>query len=347
MKYNRYDQILKLIVEDFIETASPVGSEALISKHNLDVSSATIRNVMAKLEEEGYLEKTHTSSGRVPSKKGYEYYLENLYYDDSKECLSLEEELENHFRVALQQKNKSIEDVMQQSCQVLSEITNLATLVLGPNAGCEKLVSLQVVKVNEETITAILITDQGYVENKTFLVPPNINIGNIQECVRLLNERLVGTTIDQIVDKLNVIAPLLTTKLGREANIVLSALKEAISRFAKARLSSYGTKNLLELPEYSENKERYKEMMDYLDDKESIINMMFNSDEDDELKLNINLPKSDSSADIAVVSKGVKMPYEHNAKIAVVGPKRMDYKKVTKALEIISKILDEYFTEGD
>lgn len=346
LKYSRHDEVLKLIVEDFIDSAQPIGSEALIQKHNLNCSSATIRNVMATLEEEGLIEKTHTSSGRVPSKKGYAYYLENLQYD-SDELDNLEEELQNHFKLALQSKNKSIEDVMEQSCKVLSEITNLATVVLGPKASDEKLISLQLVRVNQEAVTAILVTDQGYVENKTFILPSNLNVKNVQDCVSMLNERLIGTPISEIDEKAEKIAPILVKKLGKEATIVVQAFKEAIMMFTKNRLSSFGTRKLLELPEFKESSDEITKIIDYFQNEDRLVGAL--QEMDDKAEVKINLPTNeDDEQDIAIVSKEVEMPNRNSAKIAVVGPKRMDYKKVTKALEILTKILDHYFNnEGE
>ena len=137
MKLERKEEILKAIVEEFIRTAQPVGSETLLKKYQLKCSSATIRNAMAALEKEGYLEKTHVSSGRVPSSKGYQYYLEKL--DNSSMMTTIDMEFQREFQRILNNKSKSVEDVLSQSCEILSEMTKMATVVLGPRANDEKL----------------------------------------------------------------------------------------------------------------------------------------------------------------------------------------------------------------
>lgn len=347
MKKDRCDLILKLIVEDYIETANPVGSENLIAKHNLDISSATVRSVMATLEKEGLLDKTHTSSGRVPSTAGIQYYLEKLRdqkNDEDKDNFA--EEFAKQLRIAIYNKNKSVEEVMEQSCQYLSDITNLATVVLGPKASEEKLVSLQLLSLNEKTLAAILVTDKGYVENKTFVVPSNISATSIQMCIGLLNERLIGTPISALAEKANLIVPLLTEKLGQDASILLEAFKDALFHFTRNRITSFGTNKLLDLPEYSDDIEDMKDIINYLGNEEKVYNDIvdcINSDcTNDDIR--VNLVKEDKRKNLAIVSKDINLPGLSQRQIAVVGPKRMDYKKVMAALKVMVRMLNDYFT---
>src|SRR5574344_492133 len=194
MELNRKDKILKIIVEDFIKTATPVGSDYLIHKYNIPYSSATIRNEMNSLEKEGLLEKTHTSSGRVPSTEGYKYYVKYLKSDgiDSKLKSQIQQVFEN---------SKSIEEVLGESCEILSSMTNLASVYLGPTSTTEALASVQLVPLSKNSATAIFITDRGYVENKTFIFDENVNMNDMKKCVSLIDERLRGTKIDQLVPK--------------------------------------------------------------------------------------------------------------------------------------------------
>ena len=153
MELSRHDYILKCIVDYFIKTATPVGSSTLISKYNLPYSSATIRNEMAVLESQGLIEKTHTSSGRIPSAKGYHYYIENLRTGD------VDDELKSQLSLILSAKAKSVEDVIKDSCQMISHMTNLASVVLGPNAEEEHLLSVQVIPLSSTSATAVFVTD--------------------------------------------------------------------------------------------------------------------------------------------------------------------------------------------
>ena len=137
MEMNRRDRVLKLIVEYFIKNAQPVGSKTLIEEFGLDYSSSTIRNEMNSLENDGFLEKTHTSSGRVPSSKGYRYYIQHL------RDRNIDEEFKYQMQSILDAKVKSIQDVIKQSCEILSQMTSLASIVLGPGAQNEHLISVQ------------------------------------------------------------------------------------------------------------------------------------------------------------------------------------------------------------
>ena len=141
MKSARKYLILKCICEEFIKTGIPVGSKTLLANYHLDCSSATIRNARAELEEEGYLEKKHISSGRRPSSKGYQYYLEHLSSTNSESSVGLE--FQREFQEVLKDHTKSVEDVLTKSCQRISERTKMATVVLGPKADQESLVSIQ------------------------------------------------------------------------------------------------------------------------------------------------------------------------------------------------------------
>ena len=166
MMLTRKDKLLKLIVEDFIKTAEPVGSNYLIKKYDLPISSATIRNEMNALEKEGLLEKTHISSGRVPSTKGYEYYIEHLR--NNKIDDKMKNELNKVFSNSI-----TVEEILKESCEILSHMTNLASVVLGPSAEEEHLVSIQLIPLSLNSVTAIFVTDRGYVENKTFTITSN------------------------------------------------------------------------------------------------------------------------------------------------------------------------------
>ena len=189
---SRSDLILKYIVEYFVKTATPVGSNTLLENYDLPYSSATIRNEMAHLESLGYLEKTHTSSGRVPSSEGYRYYVkylrDNNYHD-------VDEQIKNQLALILDKRSKSIEDVLKESCEILSHMTNLASVVLGPNADEEHLASIQVVPLSKNSATCLFVTDRGYVENKTFVVDQNVSLNDLKQCIDRINERIKGTAI--------------------------------------------------------------------------------------------------------------------------------------------------------
>ncbi|MDD4154631.1 MAG: heat-inducible transcriptional repressor HrcA [Bacilli bacterium] len=332
---NRRDKILKLIVDHFIKTAQPVGSQTLIDEYHLDYSSATIRSEMNALESDGYLEKTHTSSGRVPSSKGYRYYVDNLREK------SLDEEIKHRIQTVLDHKVQSAEEVIKESCEILSHMTNLVSVVLGPNASEEKLVSLQIIPISERSATAVFVTDTGYVENKTFSIGEKIKIDDVQSCVKILNDRLSGTPISGLVGKMQAIKPLISDLIVGH-DILYQAMLETFLRFASDRLSLYGREQLFEQPEYSHDINKLKKMMQMLNSPNMIRDITaLNNDE-----LTIHIGEDDNEMeDVAVISAKVKVPGHKEGSIAILGPRRMDYAKVINYLEYVVKTLEKHFED--
>ncbi len=334
---NRRDKILKLIVDHFIKTAQPVGSQTLLDEYHLEYSSATIRNEMNALEVEGFIEKTHTSSGRVPSSKGYHYYVDNL-----REA-SLDEEIKHRIQTVLDHKVQSAEEVIKESCEILSHMTNLVSVVLGPNAQEEKLVNLQIIPIGERSATAVFVTDTGYVENKTFNVGEKIKLEDVQSCVKLLNDRLSGTPISELVDKMQVIKPLISDLIVGH-DILYQAMLETFLRFASDRLSMYGRDRLLDQPEFAKDLNKFKKIMHMLDSPD----MLRDISDQSENSMNIRIGEDDNDfEDMAVVSAKLKVPGQKEGSIAIVGPRRMDYGKVINYLEYVVKSIEEHFEEQE
>lgn len=336
MKLERKEEILKAIVEEFIRTAQPVGSETLLKKYQLKCSSATIRNAMAALEKEGYLEKTHVSSGRVPSSKGYQYYLEKL--DNSSMMTTIDMEFQREFQCILNNKSKSVEDVLSQSCEILSEMTKMATVVLGPRANDEKLVSVQLLKLSNNSAMGIFITDSGYVEKKTFVIDDK-NSGayeTLKNAVSLLNDRLSGTPISELEDKARLLKPIAISLFGKEGDLVIQAFMETLLSFTKKRYQVYGQKNLLNMPEFSNDINSFLSAVETLEDPSKLEK---NLSENDNLGFcNVGFT-NENKGDFAIISKAVN----GKDQIAVVGPKRMDYKRILSALEYVVYMLDKYY----
>lgn len=329
----RSEMILKLIVEHFIKTAQPVGSQTLLDEYKLNYSSATIRNEMNTLEKEGFLEKTHTSSGRVPSKKGYEYYVEHLRED------RIDEEVKYALAAVLDKKAQSVEEVIKQSCEILSNMTNLASVVLGPKVNDEHLVSVQIIPLGNNSATAVFVTDQGYVENKTFMIEDGISIEGIQKTVNLLNDRLKGTAIVDLVPKMEAMKPAVTDYMVGQ-DVIYQAILEAFIKFAGQRMSLYGKKNLLNQPEFADDAKKLKEVLSLIDDPAAMAKAL----EANEPKLDEDVKvRFGEKSDLAIVSAEVSTPGGKPTTLNLVGPTRMDYDKAMALLRYVSETLDDYF----
>ena len=336
MSLTRSETILKMIVEYFIKTAEPVGSQTLIEQFNLPYSSATIRNEMSALEKMGYLEKPHTSAGRIPSSKGYAYYCEHLRDRD------VDDELRYSIQNVLSSKIQSIEEVIKQSCEIISHMTKLVSVVSTPDEEKERLASVQLIPINENTITAIFVTDKGYVQNKTFILDENIKADDLVKCVDLLNDRLKGTPVTELIEKMEALKPVLSDYVVSH-DAVYQALLETFVRFAGDRLSLYGREELFTHPEFKNDTEALIRVMKLLDDASLFKKVDRQAIESGEPTVNIG--DIEGNPDVALVTATVKVGEDSENTITLVGPKRMDYDKAMSALEYLAQELEKYFND--
>ncbi len=332
----RRDMILKYIVEYFVSTAEPVGSKTLLEHYHLNCSSATIRNEMNALEVDGYLEKTHTSSGRVPSGKGYEYYVNNLRGS------RVDEEVKNALQTILDKKVKSVEEVMKEACQILSNMTDCAAGVLGSNASEERLIKVQVIPLSKNSATAVFVTDQGYVENKTFIFDGNISVEEVEKMISALNDRLSGSRISEIVPKLEAMRPALTDYMVNQ-EMLYQILLEAFVRFSGERMELYGKDALLHQPEFASDAEKMRKLISLLDDPKAFRKAMEDGKQASD-KISVRIDPE--HGDVSIVSAEVDIPGAGNSSyLTVLGPKRMDYGKAVSILEYFQEALERYFNE--
>ena len=334
MGLTRSDTILKYIVEYFIKNAQPVGSHTLIDEYHLPFSSATIRNEMFALEKMGYIEKTHSSSGRVPSSKGYKYYCKYLREK------SIDESLKNSLQTVLEQKMRSVEEVIKESCEILSHMTNLVSVVTGSNENIERLANIQLIQISDNAITAVFVTDKGYVENKTFILPNTIKVKEVVDCVNILNDRLKGTPINELVEKMEALKPVLSDYVISH-DLVYQALLETFLRFAGDRLSLYGREELFNQPEFKNDAEKLQEVFKLLNDKSLFKSVSDEASKEKEDKVILKI--GDVNPDVSMVTTKLKIGDGEESTITLLGPTRMDYDKALSALEYLADELNKYF----
>ncbi len=337
----RRDEILKLIVEHFIKTAEPVGSKTLQQEYDLEVSTATIRNEMNALENEGYLEKTHTSSGRVPSEKGYQYYVANLRSGN------IDEKAKNALQNVLSKRTKSVEEVIKESCEILSQMTKLASVVVGNSLEEERLVSINLIPIGGNAATAIFVTDKGYVVNKTFVLNKDMDSNELTKSIKMLNDRLSGTPVTQVVSKMEAMRPALTDyMIGQE--VFYQAILGVFAAFATSRMEFYGKEQLFEQPEFANDAAKLRELMKFLESPESLSKALEKGQTKNGITITIGSGNSDSLNDqLALVSANIDVPGEKGATLSLVGPSRMDYDKVVGTLKYFAQALEEYFNQDN
>lgn len=337
MLSERQNIILKTIIDEFTRTAEPVGSKTLMTLLEVQVSSATLRNEMAKLEDVGLLEKTHTSSGRIPSSKGYRYYVEYLMEKQ------LDDEVQNTLTTIFHERHYSMEEIIKKSCDILSQMTNLTSVVLGPETKTQTLEHIQIFPINERSAVGVFITNHGHTENKTFHFDENVSLSDIQTCCNLLNDKLSGTPISDVIEKMEEIKPLLDSQIARH-EVLFQAFVSAFVKFASDNVYTSGTSNMLYQPEFSDI-EKLRELMKMLEDT-SIWRQLGNSDNDVVVRIgesNEVIPMDN----VSVVSSKFKLNNDEEGQLMVVGPTRMPYNRVVALMEYMARVIEEMYSESD
>lgn len=333
MLTKRQLQILKAIVESFINKAEPVGSKTLMNEYHLPFSSATIRNEMAALESLGYLEKTHTSSGRIPSSLGYKYYVLHLMESQ------LDENMKNQLQPVLSNRGLELNDVFKEICHVLSELTNLTSVVLGSKGASETLQKISIIPLEATTVTAIIVTNHGHVQSRTFELNDEISLFDLQNCVDMLNDLLIGTYITEIPTKIEeVVKPLLQVKV-KQYDLLLKAFVQVFSRFINDHIYSSGTTNMLYQPEFNDL-EKIRHLMEVMNDESFLRQLHIH---DDGLSVKIGSENILALEDVTVISSSYHIDDDEKGTIAIIGPTRMKYDQVVGLLEYVSKSIEEAY----
>lgn len=336
MLTERQSQILKHIVDEFVSTAEPVSSKMLIDKYDIKRSSATIRNEMAELEKLGLIEKTHTSSGRVPSVNGYSYYVEFLMekMDTSSYQVALKTLVDNSY--------VSAEEAIKSASDVISQMTNLTSIVLGPNADEQRLMHIKLFLIDDRSAVAVFVTDSGHTENKVFQFSDTVSLNDISATTEILNDRLTGTPVTMISEKLEALRPILEEAVVRH-EIIFNAFLHAFSQFSNEKMYSSGEEHMYNQPDFM-NLSRIRELMSMLSNRQIW-------QEISEGEADVFLETSEKSQlawidDIAVVSTNLRISDSQSAKMMLIGPSRMDYEKVVALLEVLNDSLETLYIEG-
>lgn len=329
----RQSKLLKEIVESYIKTAKPIGSKSLCKK--LGCSSATIRNEMAYLEELGYIEKNHISSGRIPSEMGYKYYVTNLMKPKE-----LSEKDARSLQTIFKNQDLALSDAIEAVIEIISEMTNYTSVVLGKNSKENSLQQVSIIPLQDNKLVAVVVTDLGIVQNKKFTLPLNISIQEVVKASEIINKMLVGTPIANVAQRLEFeIKPIIAEKIEAYETIY-SIFSKTFNDFAsKASESVHVSKKnyLLEEPEYN-NVEEIRKIMSKFEDQ-NLIDKIDATDNKDRVNIYIG-NESEFDENVTVI----KTTYKKNGSegtIAIIGPKRMEYDRVVGLLSFINKELNE------
>ena len=262
----RKKKVLQAIVEEYINTAEPVSSNSLITKYDLNCSSATIRNEMADLEKKGLLDKMHTSSGRVPSAKGYRYYVDELLKDDN---ISLEEV--KYISEKLESKVNEIEDLTKITANTISEVTHYTTIAIGPKASEQIIEEIKFVLLGSRMILAVIMTDTQMVKETIIKFDEDISEKQVKTLNYVFNNKLKNQPIE-------IINKPLEEYLYQEMSDMVKVIKPIIEQIKKLlfednEIHMQGTRRELDLPEFN-SLQVAKNFMNILDEKELIADML-------------------------------------------------------------------------
>lgn len=335
----RQEELLKIIVETYIQTFKPVGSKSLVD--HFKVSSATIRNDMALLEELNFLEKEHLSSGRIPSEAGYRYYVDNLMKPKDitgEDVLKLQTILNNN--------NLVLSDAIQKCMEIISDITHYTSVVIGPSVESSTLQQISIIALDDDEdetsegdrrVVAVLVTNQGVVENKQINISRNINLKELIKTSELINKALVGTPLAKVTERLELeIKPKIKEVINRYEE-VCNFFSSAFRDFTidNSDIVFGGKTNILDYKEYDEP-EKIKDMIAKLENTELVKNIQ-TSDSD----INVYIgEETEFDPDVTIIKTHYKVGKDEGT-LAIIGPKRMEYDKVWTLLNFLKSYIEK------
>ena len=330
-------KILKAVIQNYLETGEPVGSRTISKYTDLNLSSATIRNEMADLEELGYIVQPHTSAGRIPSDKGYRLYVDMLMQDKEQEVTEIKEQM--------LEKADKMDQLLKQAARVLANSTNYATMVSAPVSAKNRLKFIQLSQVDEEQLIAVIVLEGNIVKNQILKVDEELDSETLLKLNMLLNTTLNGMAIDQIT--LGLIA-----KLKEQAGIhsgvisdVLDAVANVIQLEQDMEIYTSGATNIFRYPELSD-KQSAQEIISAFEEKQQLSELVTQTLSSDSKGIQVyigNETPVQNMKDCSVVTATYELGEGMQGTIGIIGPKRMDYERVMDTLKTSQTELDTIF----
>ena len=332
----RKQKILNAVVNEYIYTAEPVGSRTISRRSGMHLSSATIRNEMADLEEMGFLEQPHTSAGRVPSHKGYRFYVDNLM-----EYQRLDENEEEAIKRSLVKVNE-VEKVVSEASKVLSQVARQTSLILGPQFRKSSFYQMRILPLSEKKGLVILITTNGFIKNKVIELPQSLSSAELQQVVQYLNHKLYGLTIDQVTESL---IKELKRDLFRRMELLEQAfllLEESLTEDESVRVFLGGTTNILNQPEFKDV-DKVKKFLN-LFEQEELLQHLLQAEDVNKQGIEVRIGKENKLEEVqecTLITSTFAIGNRNIGKIGVLGPTRMDYPRVVAIVNCLVNNLNQ------
>lgn len=336
----RKEKILKAIIQTYLETGEPVGSRTISKYSDLKLSSATIRNEMSDLEELGYIVQPHTSAGRIPSDKGYRFYVDQIIREKDSQV--------NQMQELMLQRVDRVELLLKQMAQVLASNTNYATLISGPRIHRTKLKFIQLSRVEAHKLLIVVVVEGNMIKNSFVALEEELSDEELLNLNILLNNCLNGLTIEEI--NLGVISKLKEQAgtLKHVVDVVLDEVSEAIEvQDEDLQIYTSGATNIFKYPELSDGR-KASELLSTLEQKELLKGLFEETGEPGDPGSGIQVYIGDETPvqtmkDCSVVTANYVLGDGLRGTIGIIGPKRMDYEKVVTTLRTLVTQLNETF----
>jgi len=334
----RKKRILQSIIDDYISTAEPVGSRTVARKHELGLSSATIRNEMADLEEMGYLTQPHTSAGRIPSDKGYRFYVDQLMKQSE---LTMEEIYS--IKSAMDTKINELSQLLKQVSVAMSKITKYASMAALPEKKNSVLKAVQVVPVEKGKALVVVITNSGTIKNSLINISETVLPEHLVYVSNIFNEKLSGLTIGQI--NMPVIREI-ELLMGPSQDIfmpVLNGVTDCIEQIDKSEVFLEGAINMLNYPEFSKV-ERAREFLKLMVEKDLISRVLKDANsEKDKIVIKIGHENDiEEMKECSLITTTYTAGDVVIGTIGIIGPTRMEYSKVLAAINYMKSKMKEH-----
>ena len=333
----REKSILRNVIQQFILTASPVGSRNISKRYDIGLSPATVRNIMSDLEESGFLNHPHTSAGRVPTDKGYRFYVDTLMGPPI-----LDPQAINLIKQGLEAQIQETDDLLKLTSMLLSKLTNQLALVTYPKFDQAVLEKIQIIQLSSTRVLVVVSIKSGMIRTITLEVSIDLEPQSLERVERLLNEKLSGLTFAEIRD---TFAERIKDYNRDDYKPIIRVFLESVDKiFTDEKISdkSYitGTQNILQHPEF-ENHEHLKGIIELIEDKDIIIHLMDskNSSKIEDVSITIGSENKDEKySEYSLITKEYKTG-DLTGTLGIVGPKRMEYSKIIAAVVYIAELL--------
>lgn len=337
----RKTKILQAIIKNYLETGEPVGSRTISKYTDLNLSSATIRNEMADLEELGFIVQPHTSAGRIPSDKGYRFYVDAMMLEHEKEVEQL--------KGVLLEKEEKLDHMLKQAAKLMAVNTNYATMVTAPRSSKNVLKFLQLSKMDASHILAVIVIEGNVIKNTVIDVADSLNDETMLKLNILLNTHLNGLSVEEI--NLGLI-----TALKQQAGMygpiieeVIDAVAETIKEDEDLEIYTSGTNNIFKYPELSDN-QKASDLINAFEEKQLLTQLIDDTDSEGKNEIKVYIGEESpiqTMKDCSIVTANYEFGDGMRGMIGIIGPKRMDYDKVVGTIKTIKSQLDTMYKKDD